>query len=251
MSPAPAASTFDPLQPVEDGERVHPLRASARRPRSSCTQGVAGVDRAPLHAADGDPAPVGVVVEGGDQHLERRRPGRRPAAGPRARSSRTAAAGQARAWPIGLGAGAPLAGDGVEHREVELIGVGGQLQEEILQVSSSTSSRRDAGRSTLLTTTIGRRPRSSALRSTMRVCGIGPFDGVDQQQAAVGHVQHALDLAAEVGVAGGVDDVDLDARVGDGGVLGEDGDAPLALQIVGVQDQLARGRGVAEDVRSA
>ena len=33
--------------------------------------------------------------------------------------------------------------------------------------------------------------------------------GVDQQQGAVGHVQDALDLAAEVGVAGRVDDVDL------------------------------------------
>ena len=65
------------------------------------------------------------------------------------------------------------------------------------------------------------------------------FDGVDQQQAAVGHVEDALDLAAEVGVAGGVDDVDLDAPVGDRGVLGEDGDAALALQVVRVHDQLA------------
>ena len=35
--------------------------------------------------------------------------------------------------------------------------------------------------------------------------------GVAQQQRAVGHAQDALDLAAEVGVARGVDDVDLDA----------------------------------------
>ncbi len=32
--------------------------------------------------------------------------------------------------------------------------------------------------------------------------------GVDQDDAAVHHAQDALDLAAEVGVAGGVDDVD-------------------------------------------
>ena len=38
------------------------------------------------------------------------------------------------------------------------------------------------------------------------------LEGVDQQEAAVGHGEDALDLAAEVGVAGGVDDVDLDAR---------------------------------------
>ena len=34
------------------------------------------------------------------------------------------------------------------------------------------------------------------------------FEGVDQQQRAVGHAEHALDLAAEVGVAGRVDEVE-------------------------------------------
>jgi hypothetical protein len=79
--------------------------------------------------------------------------------------------------------------------------------------------------------------------------GHGAFDGVDQQQAAIGHVEHPLHLTAEVGVAGGVDDVDLYARVGDGGVFGEDGDATLAFQIVGVEDEAACSIGVAEDIR--
>ncbi len=35
----------------------------------------------------------------------------------------------------------------------------------------------------------------------------GAFEGVDYQQAAVGHVEHAFDLPAEVGVTRGVDDV--------------------------------------------
>ena len=39
--------------------------------------------------------------------------------------------------------------------------------------------------------------------------------------------------------------------VGDGGVLGQDGDAALALQVVGVEDQLADVLVLAEDVRSA
>ena len=60
-------------------------------------------------------------------------------------------------------------------------------------------------------TTMGRRPHSNALRSTKRVCGMTALGGVDEQQAAVGHLQDALDLAAEVGVAGRVDDVDLGA----------------------------------------
>ena len=38
------------------------------------------------------------------------------------------------------------------------------------------------------------------------------FKRVDEQQHAVHHLQHALNLAAEVGVAGGIDDVDLHVR---------------------------------------
>ena len=41
----------------------------------------------------------------------------------------------------------------------------------------------------------------------------GAFEGVDQQQHAVGHVEHALHLAAKVGVARGVDDIDFDVFI--------------------------------------
>ena len=58
------------------------------------------------------------------------------------------------------------------------------------------------------------------------------FGRVDQQQHALHHLQHALDLAAEIGVAGRVDDVELDVAVPDRGVLGEDRDAALALERV-------------------
>ena len=57
------------------------------------------------------------------------------------------------------------------------------------------------GRSILLTTTMTLCPSSSAFCSTNRVCGIGPFKRVDQQQNAVDHLQDALHLAAKIGVA--------------------------------------------------
>ena len=74
--------------------------------------------------------------------------------------------------------------------------------------------------------------------------------GIDHEDDAVNHRQASLDLAAEVGVAGGVDDVDDDAileaqglgggaGVVDGGVLGENGDALLALEVAGVHNALA------------
>ena len=55
--------------------------------------------------------------------------------------------------------------------------------------------------------------------------------GVDQQQDAVDHRQPALDLAAEVGVTGRVDDVQLHAAVADGRVLRQDRDALLPLEV--------------------
>ena len=62
--------------------------------------------------------------------------------------------------------------------------------------------------------------------------------GVHQQQDAVDHLQRPLHLAAEVGVAGGVDDVDPRPQEVDGRVLGHDGDALLALEVDRVHHSL-------------
>ena len=65
-----------------------------------------------------------------------------------------------------------------------------------------------------------------------------PLDRIDQQQHAVDHRQHALDLAAEVRVPRRVDDVDVRAFVVDRAVLGEDRDSALALEVVGIHHPL-------------
>ena len=84
--------------------------------------------------------------------------------------------------------------------------------------------------------------------------GHGALEGVDQQERTVRHAQHALDLAAKVGMAGGVDDVDLYAVVVDGDVLGKNRDAALALLVVGVEHALlhllvgAEGAGGAQEL---
>ena len=66
----------------------------------------------------------------------------------------------------------------------------------------------------------------------------GALGGVHEQDDAVDHLQDTLDLAAEIGVTRRVDNVDLRVAVAHGGVLGQDRDAALALQIVGVHDAL-------------
>src|SRR5699024_7487447 len=64
---------------------------------------------------------------------------------------------------------------------------------------------------------------------------------VDEQDDTVDHGQGTLDLATEVGVTRGVDDVDNEVAAvlagtlaAHGGVLGQDGDALLAFEITGV-----------------
>ena len=64
------------------------------------------------------------------------------------------------------------------------------------------------------------------------------FAGVDEEEAAVDHLHDPLDLAAEIGVAGCIDQVDLGVVVADGGVFREDGDPLLALQVVRVHQPL-------------
>ena len=66
----------------------------------------------------------------------------------------------------------------------------------------------------------------------------GALGGVHQQDNAVDHLQDTFHLAAEVGVARGVHDVDLHIAVLHGGVLGGNGNAALTLQIVGVHHAL-------------
>ena len=76
--------------------------------------------------------------------------------------------------------------------------------------------------------------------------------GVHEQEHAVDHRERAFDFAAEVGVPRGVDDVDGEVAVGDGGVLGEDRDAFFPLQVGRVHDPVgylfvgAKSPGLAE-----
>ncbi len=73
---------------------------------------------------------------------------------------------------------------------------------------------------------------------------LGTIGGVHLQEHAVNHVHDALDLAAEIGVAGGVHDIDVEVLVLEGGILGLDGDSLFPLQVHGVHDALLRGNGL-------
>ena len=90
---------------------------------------------------------------------------------------------------------------------------------------------RASGRSILLMTTIGVRRRSSALRSTKRVCGSGPSEASTRSStpSTIASVRSTSPpKSAWPGVSTMLISVSL---VVDGGVLGQDGDAALALEV--------------------
>jgi hypothetical protein len=66
----------------------------------------------------------------------------------------------------------------------------------------------------------------------------GTLGGIHQDQDPIHHPENPLDLAAEVGVAWSVDDVDLGAVPPNGRILGKNGDAALPLERVRVHDAL-------------
>jgi hypothetical protein len=64
------------------------------------------------------------------------------------------------------------------------------------------------------------------------------FGSVYQQQYAVNKCQRAFYFATEVGVARGIDQIDLDAPPFDGGSFGQNGDTAFTLLVVGIHDPL-------------
>ena len=64
----------------------------------------------------------------------------------------------------------------------------------------------------------------------------GAFEGVDQHETAVGHLQNAFNFATEVGVAWGVDDINFHAHVVQGDVFCKNRDPAFSFQIIGVQN---------------
>ena len=80
----------------------------------------------------------------------------------------------------------------------------------------------------------------SGQRLGQHVAGLrqGSLSGVNEQQDAVDNGQAPLHLATEIGMARGVNDVELVVPPPDGGLLGEDGYATLALLVIGIHDPI-------------
>ena len=126
-----------------------------------------------------------------------------------------------------------LLGRAVDDREVELLLAGVKIGEEIEDLVHHLVVALVRAVD-LVDADDGTQPDLEGLLQHELGLRHGAFGGVHQQHGTVHHVEDALHLAAEVGVARRVDDVDAGVFPGEGGDLGQDGDAALALEIVGV-----------------
>src|SRR5208282_6076293 len=67
------------------------------------------------------------------------------------------------------------------------------------------------------------------------------FGGVHEHDGAVHHVQDAFDLPAEIGVPGGIDDIDPRVFPHYRGALRQDGDAAFLFEVIAVQRPVGDG----------
>ena len=198
----------------------------------------AGLHGVELHGAAGDAADADaahelVVVDRGDEHL--RRTLRIALRGRNVLENRVKQRAQIDARDGGVERRRAGAGTGVDDRGVQLAFVRVQIDHQVDGLGDDLVAARVR---TVHLVDHGDDRQAQRQRMLEHEAGLGhrALEGVDQQQHAVDHLEHALHLAAEVGMAGGIHDVDLHALVVDGGVLGQDGDAALLFQIVAVHD---------------
>src|SRR5205085_8208829 len=159
-----------------------------------------------LHAADAEAADVFVVVDGGNEELHRPfgMTGWRRNALEDGIEERTAIFRRF----AEVVADDALTADRVEHRKVELLVRGAELDHQIEDFVQHFLRTRIAAVD-LVDDDDRQQSESERLAQHEARLRHRAFRGVDEQDDAVDHRQHALDFTAEIGVTGRVDDVDL------------------------------------------
>jgi hypothetical protein len=87
----------------------------------------------------------------------------------------------------------------------------------------------------------GGQPSGEGLRQHVSGLWERPFSGVDEEDDTVHHCQRPFYLATKIGMARGVDEIDVDPVPVHGGSLSKNRDSAFALLIVGVHDSVDDG----------
>ena len=204
----------------------------------------AGGELAGHDPPDGQPADVVVVSE--VVRLEARRRVRRVGRAGQEAHDRLEERPQIGALPAELPRRRAGARVGVEHGELELLLARPEIDEQAVDLVEDR--RRPGVRAVdLVEADDGRETGLERLAEDEAGLRQRALRGVDQEEHPVDHGERALDLAAEVGMAGRIDDVDVHALPRDRRVLREDRDAALPLEGEGVHHPLGHRLIGAED----
>ncbi len=202
---------------------------------------VADFGDAAVNFAEGDTAEVIGVIEVGDEHLEAL--AGMGAGGGDVFDDGVEERGHGGAFVLEIGLGVAFLGAGVDDGEIELL-VGGVEGDEEVENAVEDFVGLGVLAVDLVDDDDGLGAGFEGLAQDETGLGLRAVGGVDDEEDAVDHVHDALDFAAEVGVAGGVHNVDVVFAVFEGGVFGADGDALFAFQVHGVHDALLGGDGL-------
>ncbi len=233
-----------PLQRLRDQQLadLHPVGAAVRPAQHHA---LPTAKRPVVHPAQRETAEVGGGVEVGDQRLQ----GRLRVIGRHRDRLKQHVEQRLEVGRVGVVAvlrpvqrGPPRLGVAVDDREVDLGFVRVQVEEELV---GRVDDLGDPGVGAVHLVDDQNDRLSGFQRLTQDEPGLRQrtLARVDQQHDTVDHGQTALDLPAEVRVAGGVNDVDRDVAVLNRGVLRENRDALLAFKIHRVHDTI-RGLGM-------
>ena len=129
----------------------------------------------------------------------------------------------------------PELGVRVDDRKLDLVLVGPEVHEQLVDLVEDFARPR-VGAVDLVERDDDRQAAGHRLLEDVAGLGQRALRGVDEEQDRVDHQQGPLDLTAEVGMAGRVDDVQADVAVVDRRLLGEDRDPLLALEIARIHD---------------
>ena len=196
------------------------------------------LDGAPLDAAYGDAAHILVVVDGGDQQLQRR--GFVTGGGIDILDDGFEQRGQILALLVRTVGGGALAAGAEDGGGIELLVGSVQVQQQLQHLVHDFV---DTGIG-LIDLVHGYDDLVAQLQGLLQHeagLGHGALGSVYQQDNAVDHLQDPLYLAAKVGVARSIHNVDLVIFIVYGSVFCQNGDAPLPLQIAGVHDPIHSG----------
>ena len=196
--------------------------------RADAVQRLVVVNRTVDNAADGKAAQVVGIVQIRNQHLERhvRIVGRSRQLVDYGFKKR----GQILALVIRMVHRHAVAAHCVQHREIQLLVVGAEVDEEIVIFVKNFL---DAGvfAIDLINNDHNGKFRLQGLMKNKSGLGERTFRRIHEQNGSACHGQGAFDLSAKVGMAWGVNDVDLDSLPGDGAVFGSNCDAALAFEV--------------------